>query len=63
MFQFYKKSIGTENKQLLKFRLTSAVADPDFRLSSTLRENTDQKKLRIWTFFTQWQLGGVQVKR
>ena len=25
--------------------------------STRMRENTDQKKLRIWTLFTQWEIG------
>ena len=30
-----------------------------FPYSVRMRENTDQKKLRIWTFFTQWNLYGT----
>ena len=30
-----------------------------FLHSVRIQENTDQKQLRIWTVFTQWQKGGI----
>ena len=34
-----------------------------FFFSVRIRENTDQKKLRIWTLFTQWEWHPISFNR
>ena len=40
----------------LRKKCPSVFLDRIFLYSVRIQENTDQKKLRIWTLFTQWAL-------
>ena len=62
---FHQKDYYSENSLLrekgpnTEFFLVGIFPHPDwirsiFRYSVRMRENMDQKKLRIWTLFTQW---------